>query len=248
MPVSLHYVPTPVFIAFIGVLGLIFGSFVTALSFRLPRGISTAKGRSVCPSCGTTLAAGDLIPVFSWLRSRGRCRTCAALIPWRYPAIEALTAALFVSAAIWERDPARLLLLLATAPVLMTLAVVDIEHFRLPNILLVWLLPLAVGICYVDVADLRQAVAAGVAVFALALALDAFGRRFLGQGLGMGDAKLMGIMAVALPLEPLLLTLAAAGGLGVLIGWGLRRRSKQPASAPFGPALVSAYWIALLIS
>ena len=63
-----------IFLMFVGLLGLIAGSFITALSYRLPRGESIAAGRSKCPACGTTLTAADLVPVVSWLLTRGRCR------------------------------------------------------------------------------------------------------------------------------------------------------------------------------
>src|SRR5687767_8802727 len=105
--------PPGVLPVFAGLLGLIFGSFVTALSYRLPRGISIAKGRSACPACGTALTARDLIPVFSWIKQRGQCRTCGTKISWRYPAIEILMAVLFVTATLLIRDHSRLIILLA---------------------------------------------------------------------------------------------------------------------------------------
>lgn len=75
--------------------GLCVGSYLAALSYRLPRGV-TGK-RSACPSCGHTLAARDLVPVFSWLALRGRCRYCAAPIGARYTLIELGTALTFVA-------------------------------------------------------------------------------------------------------------------------------------------------------
>ena len=70
-----------------GVLGLVFGSFASMLSHRLASGGDVGGRRSACPACGATLSARDLVPLFSWLFLRGRCRHCRAAIGWRYPAI-----------------------------------------------------------------------------------------------------------------------------------------------------------------
>ena len=74
--------------SFFCLLGAIFGSAVTALSWRLPRGESWAEGRSRCPSCGHTLGPLELVPVLSWALSRGRCRHCGARVSIRYPLID----------------------------------------------------------------------------------------------------------------------------------------------------------------
>src|SRR5687768_15573196 len=82
-----------------GVLGLIFGSFATALAYRLPRGESISTGRSKCPNCGHTIGVAENIPVFSWLFLRGRCKHCGNEISARYPLTELVTSLLFVGAA-----------------------------------------------------------------------------------------------------------------------------------------------------
>ncbi|MDR3449490.1 MAG: prepilin peptidase [Alphaproteobacteria bacterium] len=69
-------------------IGAALGSFSTMLAYRLPRHISTVAPRSHCPSCGTTLQPRDLVPLFSWLLARGRCRYCKASIGARYFIIE----------------------------------------------------------------------------------------------------------------------------------------------------------------
>lgn len=74
--------------AFGFVLGAVFGSFGTMLAYRLPRGLSIVRPRSHCTSCGTTLKPLDMVPIFSWLAFRGRCRHCGTAIGARYVAIE----------------------------------------------------------------------------------------------------------------------------------------------------------------
>jgi leader peptidase (prepilin peptidase)/N-methyltransferase len=69
-------------------LGLLVGSFVNLVWWRLPRGESILRPRSHCPSCGTTLGPLELVPVVSWIALRARCRTCGTPISLRYPLVE----------------------------------------------------------------------------------------------------------------------------------------------------------------
>jgi len=227
-------------------LGLIFGSFVTALSYRLPRGISIAKGRSACPSCRTLLIARDLVPVFSWVAHRGACRTCGSKISWRYPVIELTVAALFVAAGLLIEEFPRLILVLAATPAMVALAVIDLECRRLPNVLIVWVAAVAVGVRYTVDRDFLTAAVAALIIFTLAIALDTAGRRFWRQGLGMGDAKLMAVAAIALPPLPLAVALAAAGSMGVVMGLLWRSDAQQPRTFPFGPPLLLGFWVTLV--
>ncbi len=239
--------PPAVTLIFVGALGLIFGSFVTALSYRLPRGISIAKGRSGCPACGTTLSPRDLIPVVSWILSRGACRVCGTKIAWRYPAIEIAMAALFIAAAVMIDAPLRLVLVLAATPVAVALAVIDIEHRRLPNTLLAILAGLALAFRFHTDRDLATAAMTAAIVFMAAVALDRAGRRLFKQGLGMGDAKAMAITALAFPPLALSAVLCGAGILGLLTGLFWRRDPAEPQYFPFGPGLLAALWGGLVL-
>ena len=78
---------------YVFLVGSVIGSFLNVVIYRVPRGISIAKGRSFCPSCGHTLSARDLFPFFSWIFLRGKCRYCKAPISPRYPLVELLGAA-----------------------------------------------------------------------------------------------------------------------------------------------------------
>lgn len=78
--------------------GLLFGSFYNVVIYRLPLELNIAKGRSFCPNCHTSLRAKDLVPLFSWIFLRGKCRYCGSPISFRYPLIESLTALLFLTA------------------------------------------------------------------------------------------------------------------------------------------------------
>ncbi|MGE0284277.1 MAG: prepilin peptidase, partial [Rhizobiaceae bacterium] len=161
--------------------------------------------------------------------------------------IELTMAVLFVTAALAVEDPARLALILAATPVMVALAVIDIEVRRLPNVLVALLAAAALVFRFLTDRDFVFAFAAAVAIFGFALLLDRIGRRLLHQGLGMGDAKLMSVVALALPLIPLLLVLGAAGTIGALTGVAWHRRLTGSATQiPFAPAILSAFWAALV--
>ena len=121
-------------------LGLCFGSFATALIYRIPLGIAWAIpsndnkiNRSRCPSCNAALRIYDLVPIFSWLFSRGRCRHCGAKISISYPLIELttmiLTVALFWA---WGFSAVSAPLLLAV-PFLVAAVIIDWKHMILPD-------------------------------------------------------------------------------------------------------------------
>lgn len=121
-----------------GVLGALIGSFGNVVIWRLPRGESIVFPGSHCPNCDRPLGVLDLVPILSYLALRGRCRSCKAPISARYPLIEALMAALFVVITLrWsplEYGTAALPLLIVVAMLLMA-AIIDIEHYILPDVL-----------------------------------------------------------------------------------------------------------------
>src|SRR3989442_9470636 len=79
---------------FVFILGTILGSFLNVVIYRLPRRLSVVRPGSRCPHCQTPIRSYDNIPLVSFLILRGRCRTCRALISWRYPLVEAAAGAL----------------------------------------------------------------------------------------------------------------------------------------------------------
>ena len=232
--------------ALLAAFGLIFGSFVTALSYRLPRGESVAHGRSHCPACGHVLAVPDLIPVLSWALNKGACRHCRTRVSWRYPAIEMLSAALFVGAGALAPDIPHLVLLLAMTPIMLALAIIDIEHQRLPNSLLLPLAILAVAWRWEGDKDFLTGMIAAAVTLVLGFGLDAVHKAISGRlGLGMGDTKLLAIAALALPLPVFLACAGMAGTVAVVIGLLSVRPAHWRTQMTFGPAILASYWAAL---
>ena len=237
----------PIMLVPIGVLGLVFGSFITALSHRLPRGESVAHGRSRCPACDHALTATDLVPVLSWIVQKGACRYCHASVSWRYPAIEVTTMGLFLAAGLVAQDTVHLILLLLMTPPMMTLAVIDLEHQRLPNSLLIALTLFALAWRWSGDQDVLMGLMAAVAVMGAGVLLDAGFKVLKGRtGIGMGDAKLFAVAALALPLGPFLLFATLAGALGVVFGVLWRWRWESP-QFPFAPSILTAYWLCLTV-
>ena len=258
----------------LGIFGLIFGSFVSALTYRMHeqdalrgkkgskaakrrRELSMMHGRSLCPHCGHVLAAKDLVPVLSWLWLRGRCRYCHARIP-DTPVPELLTGLLFgLSYAAWpygfaSPGAARFTLWLAVLVIFVALTVYDMCWSLLPDRLV---FPLT-GIVVVQVA----AVAAIQHSFA-ALWLPAAGGAVLfglfwllfqvskGAWIGGGDVKLalaLGMLAGTPYRALIVIFFASLIGTVISIPQLLQGRQGLTKQVPFGPPLMLATYIVVL--
>ena len=119
-----------------GLLGLIIGSFLNVVIYRVPRGESIVFPGSHCTVCGHQLRPWELIPVFSFFILRGRCAQCKGKISWRYPLFELLHGALYFLAA-WQDRSGSLLHLVVSFYFLSTLLVlagIDWDTFTLPDV------------------------------------------------------------------------------------------------------------------
>lgn len=230
-----------------GIFGLVFGSFVTALSYRLPRNISIAHGRSGCPACGHVLEWRDLFPVMSWVLSGGRCRYCGVEISKRYPLIELSSAVLFAVTAAFAPDIGHALVLLAMIPLLMALVIIDLEQGVIPNVLIVPLAILALiwrwrtGVAFIP------DVVLGIGVALVGFALQSLPRRADQTTIiGGGDTKLLAIGAFAFSLSHFFLFLTVVGFIGCVfgVGWQWTYKTKR---FPFAPSLCLGFWMVALI-
>lgn len=130
---GLAVLPTGVPIGAALLLGLIVGSFLNVVVYRLPRGESLLRPASHCPHCGRALAPWDNVPVLAFLWLRGRCRQCRARIPWRYPALELLTGLVF-AALVWRFGVGVMTpVWLAFAAALLAAAAIDLDHRFIPD-------------------------------------------------------------------------------------------------------------------
>lgn len=222
--------------------GLVFGSFLTVVVHRLPRGESVVAPRSACPTCGTTVGPRDNVPVLSYLALHGRCRGCASPISVEYPITEAATAALFVGALLAFPEVAVAAIIAPFLGVMLAAALIDARHRVVPNRLTYPALVVA-ALALVVLAVAGQPVslagaAIGFAAFGgglLVVALIAPG------GMGMGDVKLAAVIGLVLGAVGLRYVGVAAGlavllgGIGACLALAIGRSRRS--TIPFGPYL-----------
>src|SRR5215213_10154009 len=164
-----------------GVFGAIIGSFLNVVIHRVPLEESIVFPNSSCPSCGAAIAFYDNIPVLSYVALGAKCRGCKAHISFRYPAVELLTAALFIAVAWHDGLSAALPFDLVFASALLALIFIDAEHMLLPNVItypgIVFALIARIAIPYLtgtpyfdDVPSLSQSVLADMPIWVTSLA------------------------------------------------------------------------------
>jgi leader peptidase (prepilin peptidase) / N-methyltransferase len=223
--------------ALAGAFGLIIGSFLNVVAYRLPRGESVAFPASHCPSCDTPIKPYDNVPVLSWLILRGRCRSCHGSISARYPIVEAVTAGLLVAVVLAEGADSDAWLGLAFVILLVPVTLIDLDHRIIPNTLMLIGTVVSVAILLLtDPGALTEHLIAGAAAggFLLVAAIAYPG------GMGMGDVKLALVMGLFLGrnVAPGLLAGFLLGSIvgGVIIARkGVKAGRKT--TVPFGPFL-----------
>jgi leader peptidase (prepilin peptidase)/N-methyltransferase len=231
--------------AFFAPFGLMIGSFLNVVAYRLPRGESLVTPRSRCTSCGTEVRAIDNVPLLSWLFLRGRCRHCSTHISARYPVVELVTGLVFGAVVLARGVGPELLLYLPFAAMLIAVADIDIEHRIVPNRILAPMAVWAVAASAVVQPDkLPELLIAGASAFSLLL-LAALAHP---AGMGMGDVKLAGVMGLYLgvAVAPGLLIAFLAGslvGIAIVLRHGPDARKR---GVPFAPFLALGGLVALV--
>jgi leader peptidase (prepilin peptidase)/N-methyltransferase len=227
--------------------GLIIGSFLNVVAYRLPRKESLARPASRCPGCGTPIKPYDNVPVVSWLLLRGRCRHCAAGISASYPVVELCTGLLYAAVVLAKDDTRDIVLGLLLVTVLVPVTLIDLEHRIIPNRIT---LPAAVAALLagviLDPGFVPEQLIAGAAAFGFFfLAALAYPR-----GMGMGDVKLAGVLGLYLgrAVGPGLFIALIAGvvvGVAVIARKGAKEGRKT--AVPFGPFLALGGMIAFFV-
>lgn len=232
---------------FYGALGLLIGSFLNVVIYRVPRGESIVKPSSHCPVCGHLLRPWELIPILSFLVQRGACGKCHEPIAWRYPAVEILTGLLFFYTLWLNRgvQDARVFWHLVFIALLIALSFIDLDTMRLPDVLVYPLLAIGLlGAAFLSgnpnwLESLLTAVGSGGAFWLIA--------KVYPQGMGFGDVKFVTALGAFLGFPNIILAIFIASLLGSLVGVGmlLLRRSHLKQQIPFGPFLASGALVAL---
>ena len=244
--------------------GTVLGSFLNCAAWRIAHQESVLHGRSHCPVCGHPLGALDLVPIFSWLFLKGKCRYCQAPVSVRYPLTELFMGSMFVLALFrFDLSPLlfRNLFLLCC---LFTLSLVDLEIYEIPDgallaAALVWLL---YGLIFEKPAEeLFPGLLAGFliagAVLLLSLVMDKVLHR---ESMGGGDIKLIFVCCLYLGLAAGLFMLILSCIFGLIAAAAGKRKGNSPAdnqqnegdavpygAFPFGPSISLAAWFMLTL-
>lgn len=232
-----------VFAVVLFLLGLVVGSFLNVVIYRVPLGKSVVWPSSRCPGCDAPIAPRDNVPVVSYLLLRGRCRSCGQPISLRYPLVETLTGLLFGAAAYRFGLTVELLAALVFIAVLVTLAGIDLGHRLLPNVIVG---PAAlVGLALSVIADPRGWWIYPVSALVVAAGLFALAVVYPG-GMGMGDVKMGGMLGTFLgPYAALAVFLGALGGALVSGALMLSGKMGRQSRVPFGVFLAFGGLISL---
>lgn len=236
----------------LAVLGLIAGSFIGLVSLRLPQDRGVIFGRSRCGGCDRPLPPQRLFPVISYLMAKGRCRDCGSAIPPRYPLIELGCAGVGVWSGLSQPDIVSAVLTALLGWQLILIAVVDAEHFWLPDALTLPLL--ATGLTAAALLPtsslLHSAIGAAVGFLGLWLLATAYRRLRQRDGLGGGDPILLaaGGAWVGWIGLPSVLLWASAAALSLVAARLVTGRSVSGQDRlPFGPFLAIGIWMTWLI-
>lgn len=256
------------YLSTLGILGLLIGSFLNVVAYRVPIGMSIVKPRSSCPGCKHEIAAYDNLPLISWLLLRGKCRHCATPIPDRYPLVEALTALTWMALGIWAWQPdavdptgAPALMIDPLLPTVLIVAsigialwLIDLDHLRLPDVLTLPLYPIiAVGLVVAGlVTGEWNVLTAVLSMLGWALFFGSLWFFTGGRGMGFGDVKLAPALALLLGwvgAGASIIGLFAGFLIGGVVGIILLARAKagRRTRVPYGPYLLLGAFVGLLV-
>jgi leader peptidase (prepilin peptidase)/N-methyltransferase len=220
--------------------GLAVGSFLNVCIYRLPRRESLNWPGSHCTACSRALAWYENLPLVSWLALRGRCRTCRAAISPMYPAVEAITGAVFVAGYFIYGWTPLLAVRLMFASAMIVLFAIDLRHHILPNAITLPGIVIGFVLSFVLppgwLASLIGLIAGGGILFAIG---ETYYRVRGIEGLGMGDVKMLAMIGAFLGWKLMLVTLVLASFAGSLVGIGvmLAGRGGMTFALPFGTFL-----------
>lgn len=233
-------------------LGAIWGSFVSALGSRWPIGESVIKGRSHCDQCSAPIALYDLIPIFSFLNLRGKCRTCGEPIGWTPLVIEVIAALIGVfPVLLFPGEQAFALAIFGW--LLLPLVILDFQHLWLPTRLVLLLATgglIAGPMVTSDILWQDRLIAVATGFLSLEIIRRAFQWLRGKDGMGAGDPKLFAAIGLWLGWAALPYVLLAASGIGIafILVLGAARRD-HATQFPFGSYMgIAAYCVALMAS
>ncbi len=234
----------PLILILLTLVGLCVGSFCNVLIYRLPKGEEFVKTPSHCMTCGHPLGWYELIPLVSWLVQGGKCRACGVKLSAQYPIIEALNAAMWLLTGILFRgDWLTVALYCGLWSMLMVLSVIDWRTFTIPNGINLAIFVLGLVRLVTDLGSWPLYLIGGLSVSLVFLLLHVLTG---GNGLGMGDVKLVGAAGLLIGWPKMLLAVLVGSLSGAIIH-SLRMRGGAGKKLAFGPYLAAGIWFAALV-
>ena len=242
MPQSVHVV----FLVYAGILGASVGSFMNVCVSRLPHGESLVRPRSKCPGCGGPIAWYDNVPLLSWVLLRGRCRECRQPISIQYPAVELITAGIWVGMALLYGPTWRALQGSILISLLFTISVIDARHYLIPDALSLGGLGAGLALSLLPGPPSMLTSLIGAALgFGVLLAVGVVGEWvFKKPAMGGGDIKMMAMVGAFLGPAGAMLTIFLGALAGTLVFAPLSLKTKK--EVPFGVFLGLGAAIAFL--
>ena len=229
---------------FLFLVGLCVGSFLNVLIYRIPRQEEFVRTPSHCMTCGHELKWYELFPVFSWLAQGGKCRSCGVKLSAQYPIVEALNGAMWLLTAIlYKGDWLTVGLYCALSSLLLVITVIDWRTFTIPNGLNLAILILGVIRLVTDLSNWPLYI---IGMFSVSLVFLALHILTGGNGLGMGDVKLMAAAGLLLGWPRMILTVLIGSVSGAIIHT-LRMKGGAGRKLAFGPYLAAGIWISALV-
>jgi leader peptidase (prepilin peptidase)/N-methyltransferase len=238
-------------VVLLGVLGLLIGSFLNVVIWRVPRDESIVRPASHCPTCEAAISPRDNVPVLSWLLLRRRCRHCQARISVRYPLVELATAGLFAAIAVRIGPHPALPAFLYLAGVGVALAMIDFDVQRLPDVLTLPSYPVAIVLLGIAAWAEGAGWTYGRALIGMAALFAFYALLWLvyPAGMGLGDVKLSGVLGLYLGWlgwAALVVGAASAFLIGAVVSVSvvLAKGGNRKTKIPFGPFMLLGVLIA----
>jgi leader peptidase (prepilin peptidase) / N-methyltransferase len=246
---------------FLFILGLQIGSFINAFNYRLYAGESVWRGRSHCPECQHILGWKDLIPLWSFLVLRGRCRYCQKAISWHYPLVELGAGLLLPVIFFFATTNIEAIFYSLIFLILFTIASFDLKYYLIPDSLL--LISLGTSLLFLSWQSYQIWGKLSGPIFISGLIAGITGFAFLGlvywltrgRGIGFGDVKLIFVIGIIVGWPNIVVAIFLSFFIGAIIGLalvGLGHKSIKTA-IPFGPflflgGLMAVFWGAQIVS
>ncbi len=231
------------------ILGTVFGSFYTVVGFRVSENKSIVKPRSHCPNCKHTLKWYELIPIFSYIIQRGKCKVCKQKISIFYPLIELFTGILFMIGFYSFNFSLDLILCLLVSSMFVIIIITDLNYYIIPDEINIFF---GITIFILNIFRFGTLGACkytfyGLCMFIFMYLLMLIGNKiFKEESLGGGDIKLLFVLGMTMPLFMSFVSIALAAFVALPISLVLLYKKKDKI-IPFGPFLVGAFLIMILL-